>query len=184
MVLREEKASYLYHVVFGGDSLRDGMLYPLSEIATKHPDLYELYAAKYADRPQVPQQRIPHLNCLWGDVVFLTPVHPDRLCLVLAQCLEKSFPSFAYQEIPVADLDYSKLVIWPFRSREFDPAEVVLFTPELLGSLREVPESTREYLLEERSNDGRPLLFVHVPHVLYKGAINMSGYPLLRTEPR
>lgn len=172
----------LYHILLHGDRLRDGVLYTLSDLKIKHPDLYELQVAKYHERPHILEQRFPHLGCGWSDVVFLCPVHPEEVITVLVGDSGEEFPPLPFQVIPVADLDPARLGIWLFRNRTFDPAEVIPFDPALLKQVRDIPAATLTYLEEQRAKKEPALCFVHIPHVLYKGSLDMSAYPVHYTS--
>lgn len=132
----------LYHLLLRGKHLRDDMLYTLNDLKAKHPDLYDLNVAKYSERLQILEHRIPQLDCGWSDVVFLCPVHSDKVCMALARHRGRLVPEFPFQAIPVADLDPAKLVIWLYHSQTFDPKEVLPFDPMLLEQLQDIPAAT------------------------------------------
>jgi hypothetical protein len=174
---------YLYHMYYRGDgSLRDDTLYTLNQLKEKHPDLHALHVQKYETRPEVPKQHFPHIDCDWGGAVFLCPVHPEKICAALAQYRKREVPPFPYHEIPVADLDPSNLALWLFKTREYTPIEVIPFEQRLLEEMREVPEATKGYFDEQRQKHEPALFFVHVPHVLHKGSIDMSRYNVQYTR--
>lgn len=173
----------VYHMLLRVDRLRDDTLYTLNTLKRKHPDLYERALEKYSWRPQSLEQYIPHLDCLWGDVVFLSPVHPDRVCAALARHRCRSVPVFPYHAIPIADLNVAHLAIWLFRSPMFDPVEVLPFDTTILEQSQDIPEATVAYFEAQRIKQEAALFFFHVPHVLYKGSIDVSAYPLHYTSP-
>lgn len=172
----------LYHMLLRGERLRDNTLYTLNDLKLKHPDLYDLHVAKYSDRPHILEQRFSYLDCGWSDVVFLCPVHPDEVCMALARHHGRSVPRFPFQTIPVADLDPEKLAIWLFRSRTFDPTDVMPFDKATLQELQNIPVATLTYFEEQRAKKEPALFFVHIPHVLCKGSIDMSAYPMRYTS--
>ena len=55
------------------------VLYPLNDLKEIAPDLYQEHGAKYCGREEIRSQRIGPLNCLWNDVLHLSPVHPQRV---------------------------------------------------------------------------------------------------------
>lgn len=68
--------NYLYHKVppdFVGP-----ILYPLNRLKQRLPDVYARQVKKYQGREAVLKRRIPHLNCLWNDVLHFSPVHPTQ----------------------------------------------------------------------------------------------------------
>lgn len=176
----KEQPMYLYHMYLR-EGLRDNILYTLNELKNVHPDLYVLHQEKYSTRPGVSKQCFPHLDCEWGDVVFLCPVHPEKICAAASWYGKRPVKSFAYHAIPVSDLDPTRLAIWLFVTKEFTPDEVILFEFERLDSMQEVPDATKKYYEEERGNR-ETLFFRHVPHVLHKGSIDMKRYALQHTS--
>ena len=172
----------VYHMFLGDEPLRDNILYPLSDLKTKHPDIYESNMLKYNGRQHILQQRFPYLDCSWEEVIFLSPVHPDKVTSALAQYFRRVIPSIPYHAIPLADLSTSNLVLWLFRTRVYDPAEVVLMGEARIEQYMEIPEATTAYFQEQNSKGERPLFFMHIPHVLHKGLIDVRAYPLQYTQ--
>ncbi len=164
-------------------SVWGGTLYPLNELKYLHSELFREKKKKYEGRMHTLEQHIPHLDCKWGDVVFLSPVHPNILCAALAKCMEHEMPSFPYYEIPVENLSYRKMAYWHFNS-EYTPSEVEPFDSEKYAEIKLLPEKTISYFLEQKRKEERPLFYVHIPHVLYKGTIDVSCYQLQYTEKK
>lgn len=61
------------------------MLLPLNLLRSRYPELYEQHVAEYANRREALAARVEPLDCTWGDVVFLAPVHPAPLFAALAR---------------------------------------------------------------------------------------------------
>ncbi|HEY3866882.1 MAG TPA: hypothetical protein VGM10_00955 [Actinocrinis sp.] len=73
----------LYHLP--ATAARGDAILPLRQLRDRHPDLYARHSRKYAERPEVLQQRIEPLDCAWADVVFLSPMHPAPLFAALSR---------------------------------------------------------------------------------------------------
>lgn len=172
----------LYHMYCRFEGLRDNTLYTLNDLKLKHPDLHALHVAKYDSRQHVLKQRFSCIDCDWGDAVFLCSVHPDKICAAVAEHRKRPMESFPYQAIPVADLDQSKLAFWLFQSREFEPNEVIPFDQDRLKDMQDVPDATAAYFAEQLAKREPALFFVHIPHVLHKGSIDMRRYPMQHTS--
>lgn len=173
----------LYHVLVRSNDLREEALYTLNQLKDKHTDLYQRELAKYEDRPHVLVQRFPHLNCAWGDVVFFSPVHPDEVCGAMAKHGGRYVPSFAYYEIPSTHLNPRHMAVWLFHNPEYDPDEVVRFDEDLLEDMQNVPEATIEYFEEQRELEKpKMFFFMHIPHIVHKGSVDMSPYVIQHTQ--
>lgn len=171
----EELGKYLYHRV--PPQLVGDALYPLNMLRESHPDVYQKEAAKYAGREALMQERIPKLNVLWNDVLHLTPVHPRELRQAYLEAGGKKFPTEWYR-IPAISLNAAQAVI--FRGSFSDPEhglqeqDIAPFDVDNLAPYTTLPDETRQYYKEELTAGKRPLLFLHVPHVLYRKSINIA----------
>src|SRR5687767_13236025 len=61
------------------DDLFGQTLYPLNRLKDVAPEQYARQRAKYEGREALCDFRVPHLNCLWNDVLHFSPVHPAKL---------------------------------------------------------------------------------------------------------
>ena len=43
----------------------------------QHPAVYEEHVKKYKGRERLLRREIPLLNCLWNDVLHISPIHPQ-----------------------------------------------------------------------------------------------------------
>lgn len=173
---REEPGKYLYHRV--PPQLEGDALHPLNVLREKYPDVYQQEVTKYQGRERLMQQHLPNTDVLWNDVLHLTPVHPSDVKQAYIEAGGTSFPSEWYR-IPVGSLDSIQATL--FHGSLSDPEQglqeqdVDIYNPEQLHTYAQLPEETRQYYREELSAGRRPLLFLHVPHVLYRGSIPLSS---------
>ena len=100
---------FLYHA--RPRDLRGGVLYPLSALRTRFPDLYEFERAKYAGRELLFELRIPLLDVLWNEALHLSPFHPSQLA---AAWRDAGLPSSAWDrdffEIPVERVESARVL--------------------------------------------------------------------------
>ncbi|CAN5546549.1 hypothetical protein BH10BAC5_BH10BAC5_08840 [soil metagenome] len=168
--------SFLYHFV--RKDLRGDILYPLNMLKTVYPDLYSIQSAKYKDREQLMGYEIPILNCLWNDVLHFSAVHPKKIARAfeLAGEPDRHFECF---EIDPYSLEMENTIVFLYSGKTMQEhlnlENFIAYNPEELARHVNIPDETIEYYREKLSQDKRPLLFHLVPHILYKGSINISN---------
>lgn len=163
---------FLYHRV---PPHMEGMtLYPLNTLKTLHPDLYAQYVQKYAGREHLMQERIPLLgNCLWNDVLFLTAVHPEQFRAAW-ESLFPPFKHYRFYALQVTELDPANLAV--LTEMEVDRGGTFRrFEKRSIAEYATVPEETFNYWKERKAQGLRPLIFMHIPHILYRGAISIAS---------
>lgn len=57
-------------------NMQGNMLVSRHELAKIDKNLAQEAARKYDNRPKLRDMHLPHLDCLWGDLIFLTPYDP------------------------------------------------------------------------------------------------------------
>ncbi len=155
------------------------VLHPLNQLKTLYPKTYAAEFAKYDDRPWVPKYRIPTLgNCLWNDVLFLSAVHPRLVYRSLVECGFNP-RHFSCYEVNPHLLDPAHTTIWLFEEMDGPPRGFVPYKPYDLDRYSGIPAATYEYLRRMRqSPEGeKPLYFAHIPHIMYKGTLDITGMP-------
>lgn len=121
-------SQYVYH--FKPKEMSGDTLMPLNSMQESHPGAYEEHIKKYKGREQMLKQKIPMLNCLWNDVLHLSPINPQ---IIINTWREKEL--FEHAKIP-KDIEVYKIPIELlneetticFQSHNFDFYE---YTPEL-----------------------------------------------------
>jgi len=178
---------FVYHQV--ASDFRGTLLYPLNHLAALYPDIHAREAPKYAGREVVMSYRVPHLDAPWADTVNLSTLDPrllvaarERLGIASSQLLQRRL-----LPIPIEHLAGHRLVRYSGATRWINssPGEDVPTEPpagefEATDPLSyrettEVPAAHLDYLTECRAAGRRALGFVHVPHVLALGPIDISG---------
>ena len=182
--------SVIYHMIT--QNFKGNTLYPLNQLKTQFPEIYAAQAQKYIGREVLMQRQVPLLNCLWNDVLHFSPLHPSKIRAALVSVGFKwnIRPWFAIDPI-VSGFCSENAVIFlntppedPTELSNFDfpKSDFVYFSLEHLEKLTkmEVPSATLEYLRFAKNNNERPVLFNHVPHVFYRGAIDVSDVEIVR----
>ena len=160
---------YVYHRV--PSNLKGHVLYPLNQLKEIDKELYEFNAKKYYGRELIMERKIPILgNCLWNDVVFLTAVNPTVLRNAYESTgyiLKQTFRFFRFE---VNSLNASALAVMKGEEKTiYEP-----FDLERFDEYTVIPESTRRYWRAQIALGQRPLLFQHIPHILYRGTLDTA----------
>nr|MBP9719177.1 hypothetical protein [Candidatus Levybacteria bacterium] len=87
-----------------------------------------------------------------------------------------------WYKIPISLLDLKNTTVCLYR-RDIGPIPFAKdfsdFDPEKMDTYKTVPPETIEYYKEQFSADKRPLMFHLVPHILYKGTIDIAGLEII-----
>lgn len=171
---------YLYHMV--PKDQQGTILEPLNRLKESRPDLYAEKVKKYDGREHVMERTIPILECLWNDVLHLSPIPPSELKTALLEAgIEDR--EFNFYKIDPYSLELNKTVVYMHRTTDKlippDHSEFVRFSPELLENIKDVPKVSKEYFREKYSAGEKPLLFLGIPHILYKGEIDVSNVEIV-----
>lgn len=146
------------------------ILCPLNVLKEINQNLYEHQVHKYSGREYTKDKQIDKLKCNWGDVVFLSPIHPNKL---LREIEAVGFPKNNKQlwiKIPLKDLDLDKIVV------DIDEDKFEFIKKVDFSKLKELPEKTKQYYRETYKKGGNPLILAYAPHLMYKGVIDISNY--------
>lgn len=165
---------YLYHRVPVG--MVGTILYPLNILKEIQPELYIHHRKKYDGREELLTAEVPPLNCLWNDVIHMTAVSPLELKMNLALAGIEYEPQ-SWFKIPVSKIEGDKSIAFIYRrdiglKPEFKQYEK--FDPLRMDVYRTVPPETIEQYKRKKAEGLIPLNFHLVPHVLYKGEIDIA----------
>ena len=192
---------FVYHGV--PRDMTGDVLYPLNGLAAINPDLYEFQRSKYVGREAALKFRIPGLNLLLGDTIHCAALHPNRLFQARqAVGIENhsgspaSWATGMFYAIPLERIEhhraiwYSAATLWINSA----PGETVpnaapadefdTFDRRHYRELSDVPVAHVAYLRRMKELGRRPLMFVHIPHILVAGQIDVTGLaPLAWDQP-
>lgn len=169
----------LYHRV--PEPMVGSVLYPLNELRERDPETWARQRAKYEGREQVLDMPVPLLDCLWNDVLHLSPVHPRELVASLEAAGFRP-EGRRFLEVDAGRLDPERTVVFrnsTDREHRYDPDQWAWFQPALVAELAVLRDQTRDYFVECAREGWRPLLFAYVPHVLFRGSLDVSGVPVV-----
>ena len=172
----------LYHRV--PKDMRDNILLPLSGIKDKHPDLYEKILLKYKGREHFLEDSVPSFYCDWKDVINFSPVHPS----ILKEALEKEkgkLPEWEFFEIDPHILNKKDAIVYKFTNigDKITKDDFEKYDPNKISQYSEMPQETIDYYKDEIKNGRVPFLFHKIPHVLYKGNIDISDESKVKRIP-
>lgn len=169
--------TYLYHRV--PEKKKGEILYPLNILKKKNPEAYKYELKKYSGREELTKKKIPILNCLWNDVLHLSPIPPSKIKRALKEAGFRVKKAKWYK-INVNDLEKSKTVFYIYKKgkitskknfKRYDPSEVLKY--------KKIPKTTLDYYKEKRRKKEKPMMFFAAPHILYKGILNISKSPII-----
>ena len=179
------------------------VLYPLNQLQAFVPDRYAFQKAKYAGREAVLDYRIPGLGLLFNDTVHCSALHPYHLFRA-RQDLGLDPPvrptsgwlTGLVYAIPLERILIHPVVWYAWKTLwingapdeavplESPAAEFELFDPARYQELVAPTERHLAYLTRMRERGRRPLMFMHIPHVLVAGPIDVRGLePLPWDQP-
>ena len=166
--------NYLYHKV--PENMKGKYLMPLNKLRKVYPKVYKEELKKYEGRGHLLKKRVWPWNCLWNDVIHLTAVHPRKLKIALLKSGAKSVKSKKWFRINVKNLKKSKTIVWTYPKGEGNKRNwgFVKYNIKDLKKYNKIGKDTLDYYKEKFSEGKKPLMFAWVPHILYKGKINIS----------
>jgi hypothetical protein len=177
--VKKEK-TYLYHMV--PSDMIGNSLHPLNAMRETHPDLFVSKASKYAGRERVMEQFIPTLKCKWNDVIHFSPINPSAMKQALVDAGMEPYEMRFYQIDPGL-LDPNKTTVYLFNHENPDDkmleTNFANYKPDEIETYSKLPEATKTYYREMFQKGERPLLFIGVPHILHKGSVDISDFPII-----
>lgn len=165
--------AYFYHGI--PEDFEGHELIPLSAMHKRRPDLHEKYLAKYKGREEILDRRLPLLDCLWNDVVQLLPLHPQKLFALQKQLgLIDHVPDYKYFQIDSDQLDDAKAVVY-FKTAPGEENVTVKWLKDVnLDELQEIPPATAKYYESMVGTCELVFNYQFVPHIIYRGSIDIS----------
>lgn len=175
-------AQYVWHRV--PENLQGNILFPLNKLKEFNLDLYNQYNEKYKDRFKLTQRKITPLNCIWNDVLFFCPVHPQKIHNLLR---ENGWGNMTkrYFQIPVSKLNPDVTTI--LRADIKDNRGVMEMSESSFESISniekysEINQKTRDYFHEEIKVQRKKVIMTwnYIPHILYKGELDISDIEII-----
>lgn len=158
------------------------VLYPLNQLKEIYPDIYSEHFNKYKGRELVTKNVIPKLNCLWNDVLHFIAVDPKKVYEEIRK-YRPSVPKTYYYKIPAEVLDQENAVVYLYNNSsidiDMDNKYFINYQPSDLDKHSILTKKTKEYYKEVYEKGGIPFLWVNVPHILYKGVLDISKIEII-----
>jgi hypothetical protein len=130
--------AYLYHAV--PEKMKGRILYPLNALKNKYPKIYSHEIKKYIGRGRVLSIRIPKMDCLWNDVIHLSPIHPRKVKAEIENAgfqIKKS----KWYKISVFELDRNSAKIYLYRhDKNIYDEEIIDYEPNEISKYNFVLE--------------------------------------------
>ncbi|MBI4372046.1 MAG: hypothetical protein HY552_07090 [Elusimicrobia bacterium] len=176
---------WLYHQipdVFAGE-----VLYPLNQLVEIAPEVAKVAKRKYEGREHLMNVRLPLLNCLWNDVLHLSPIHPSRIrdalmetgCLRQADIKPRRFFVIAPEGLEPRQTLYFQNSHDTGYKYDFLESDFAFFDFQRYRELAAVPDEQFGYFIQMKDAQKTPLLWARTPHVFYRGAIRMAGLEII-----
>lgn len=159
-------------------------LLPLSALQESDPESYAQALAKYDDTPErrrLPGTRIPCLDALWTEVVFLSPITPHAVWTAWAEARsieagKRPLPAQEFWAIPVDDIGEAVLLDRTLTAtgEEIDPREVSRLNPDTYISATVTTPGNAAWARELTRKGVRGGYFHRTPHVLTRGPVSLE----------
>jgi hypothetical protein len=179
--------SFIYHSV--PKKLSGKVLYPLNQLKVHFPEVYTIHAKKYVGRERLMQRQVFPLNCLWNDVLHCSPVHPAQIRDAFINIGLDWHPRLWFIIHPTSvGFSEENTVIFlrtllkvPEQLDDFNcsSTKFVPFSEERLSNIVKLPTATLEYWKFTKAAGEAPFLFNFVPHILYRGTIEIQDLDLI-----
>jgi len=164
-------------------NFRGNILYPLNELKDKYPVIYEQHLIKYAGREQLLKHQIPILGCLWNDVLHFSAVHLGEIKKSLIEAGNKKEFKLRYYQVDPKLLKPESTIVYLYAHADvkdkLNENNFVSYAPDDVAEYSSLPQSTKDYYKEIIDKGGRPLLYHRIPHILYKGTLDLTDLPVI-----
>ncbi|MGF1688018.1 hypothetical protein L4C36_15205 [Photobacterium japonica] len=169
----------LYHRV--PKILKYDSLMPLNKLEHIEKALFDENNWKYLHRLELKKKVIPYLNCLWNDVIHMTPVHPSQIKSALeSRGLYYDSRTKWFEICPeTCGLTSENSVIFHYSSTissciDANDEEFTRFAPHKLQGLGELRQEVLDYYAACKTSNQHPMTFHKVPHVQFKGELPIT----------
>ncbi len=163
--------SFVYHIK--PNEMKGDLLFPLSMLEDKYPDIYDKEIQKYNGRERLLEQRVDVLDCMWKDVLHCSAVSPQLIVDALTKLDPELEIDLEWYCIPIDILPVKNTAHYSYENED-DTIETILFDPEAYSELNVLPIKVINYYEQCILNRERPLWFHLIPHVLVQGVVDVS----------
>lgn len=183
-----EPGAFVYHGAPA--NLIGRRLVSLYALEALDADAFLRELSRYAGRESAPEVTIPGLGLRFNDTIHCAPIHP---WYILQARVAEGLPAIGPMtervtyRIPLSSIAGNRVVWYTARTiwrnavpgddavpdrppeDEFEP-----FDPDRYSELTAIPPAYRPRIRESLAAGRRPLTFVHIPHVLVAGSIDLA----------
>src|SRR3989344_7166860 len=176
--------NYIYPSV--PEILKGDVLLPQDALKRKHPKLYKEAIKKYKGRKHILKRKVQFLNCLWSEVLFLSPVNPKKIARALKIAGKKQTQKRKFYKINPKKLDLKKTIVYLYKydtmTEEGRKDNFTNLRLKDIAKYDKVPNKTLKYYKEEMKAGRKPLLYHFIPHIVYKGEISVKDADIIEVD--
>lgn len=178
----KELSLKLYHRV--PDNLKYDEIMSLNQLELIDQELFDSGNWKYLNRPELKKIKIPTLNCLWNDVIFMSPVHPAQIKKALEDSGIEVKQQQEWFEICPQDCGFNSFnsTIFMYSSASSDSSdlnEYRSFSIDNIKSLNKLKPEVTAYYKECAIQGAKPMVFHLIPHVMHKGKLSLDKLSII-----
>lgn len=153
--------------------MRGKEIVSLSGLRVLHPELAAWEEKKYAGRETLMQQYVPPLDCIWNDIIFFAPYHP-QIMFDAYKAAGFTPPPMRFYQIPVERLLNYTLTWWLPPTKPME----MRYTPFHVEDLPiAFPEEQKQAYLNAYAQGIKPLLYARSPHLCLAAPVK-HGTPI------
>lgn len=155
-------------------------LLPVSALATVDPEVFARAVAKYDDTPErrrLRDSRVPVIDRLWTEVVFLSPVHPHAIWQAWREITERERPAMEFWQIPLESLPAGTVWLDLAGVATGGPIPADKVTPlnsRVYRTLTRTTEENHAWLSELAARGYSGAWFHGIPHILSPGPVPLD----------
>jgi hypothetical protein len=161
------------------------VIYPLNHLKQVNKEAYLRAAAKYQGRERLMDFVIPKLNCLWNDVIHCLPIHPKHLyqAMISSGLNPKSCKWYRIDPSTIEDAQFLLYAYTTSPYHPVDPDEFQIIAIEAYKEIEAVPQKAFDWYRELANKGGEIRLpFRYIPHLLVKGAVEISEAEIIQVD--
>ncbi len=167
---------FLYHHV--PDNVEGNILYPLNEMTRVFPDVFNKQKAKY-DAIKEKDVEIPGFG-FWNDCINLMPVNPELVKEELEKFGHDTGWAWKFYKIDSTTLDNKNLIFLVQTDKEdASKRDFLKFTETNFNKYAHIGEVAKFRYQKAKDQGEQPYTFGGIPHVLYKGRINVNDLEII-----
>ena len=165
--------------------MQGDILFPLNTLKETAPKIYSEHVKKYIGREKIMKDRLPIINCLWNDVLHLSAIHPSQIKQALKEAGLTDPFDVEYFEVDPSLLNTANTIVYLYKNDTYEDKfredNYISYDLDSIDEYSKLPQQTTDYYKEMIAQGKKPLLYHKVPHILFKGTLDISE--LKRIKP-